>query len=175
MRERAEVVTVQQDVQQGKLFQVTMFCIRNLHFEEGNRCFELDRNFEFVNEQHFALQNVWNEEAMYQKLCHVAMKHNKQEKGHAKGETHTMNEPFGKKTDFDFEVSLVEEAIQSNNNVWKLWTGKVNSGINAVAQANGIDNTQLSNGHRKQQNERIGTVERISNLRREMEKREKNE
>ena len=82
-----------------------------------------------------------------------------------------MNEHFGKKTDFDFEVSLVEEAIQNNNNLWNTWTGNRNSGMDAVALANFIDKTQLSNSQRKQQRKRISTVERISNLRREMEER----
>ena len=75
------------------------------------------------------------------------MKPDKPVKGNVKGNMHTMNEPFGKKTDFDFEVSLVEEAIQSNNSVWNPWTSNGNSGMDAVAQANGIDKTQLSNGH----------------------------
>ena len=66
-------------------------------------------------------------------------------------------------------MSLVEEAIQSNNSVWNPWTGNGNSGMDAVAQANSIDKTQLNNGHRKQQKKRISTVDRISNLRREME------
>ena len=79
--------------------------------------------------------------------------------------------PLGKKSDFDYEVSLGEETIQSNNNVWNTWFGNGNSGMDAMAQANGIDNTQLSNGHRKQQKKRISTVERISNLRCEMEER----
>ena len=111
LQESAGVVTVKQDVQRGKLFVVTMFFDSTLHFGEENKCFELDKKFVFVNEQHFALQDDWNEEAIYQKLSHVALKNNKSEKCNAKCETHTMNEPFGKKTDFDFEVSLVEEAI----------------------------------------------------------------
>ena len=37
LQECAEVITVQQDVQQGKLFHVTMFYVRNLHFEEGRK------------------------------------------------------------------------------------------------------------------------------------------
>ena len=98
LQECAEVITIQQDIQQGKLFQVTMFFVRNLHFEEGNKRFELDQMFGFVNEQHFAPQDDWNEEAMYQKLSHVAVKHNKPEKVNANGDTHTMKEPFGKKT-----------------------------------------------------------------------------
>ena len=139
--------------------------------KEGNKCFELDKKFGFVNEQQFALQDDWNEVAMYQKLYHVALKHDKPEKGNAKAETHTMNEPFEKETDFDSEVSLIEEAIQSSNNVWDRWTDNGNSEMDAVAQANGIDKNQLSKGHRKQQQKRISMVERISNLRREMEER----
>ena len=34
LQECAEVITVQQIVQQGELFQVTMFYVRNLHFEK---------------------------------------------------------------------------------------------------------------------------------------------
>ena len=124
-----------------------------------------------MNEQQFALQDDWNERAMYQKLCHVAMKHDKPVEGNGKGETQDMNAPFGKKTDFDLVVSLVEETIQSNNNVWNHWTGNRNSGMDAVAQANGIEKTQLSHGHCKQQKKRVSTVERILNLRREMEER----
>ena len=37
LQESAEVVTVQQDVQQGKLFEVTMFYDSTLHFEEVNK------------------------------------------------------------------------------------------------------------------------------------------
>ena len=120
LQEGAEVITVitvQQDVQQGKIFQLTLFYVRNLHFEEGSKCFQLNKMFGFVNEQQFALQADWNEGAMYQKLCHVAMKHDKPVEGNGKGETQDMNAPFGKKTDFDFEVNLVEETIPSQRNV----------------------------------------------------------
>ena len=50
-----------------------------------------------------------------------------------------MNEPFGKKTDFNFKERLVEETIPSDSNVWNHWTGDGNSGMDEVAQANGID------------------------------------
>ena len=66
-----------------------MFYVRNLHFEEGNKCFELDKRFGFVNEQQFALEDDCNEEAMYQKVCHVAMKHDKPVESNSKGETQT--------------------------------------------------------------------------------------
>ena len=65
-----------------------------------------------------------------------------------------MNATFGKKFDFDFKVSLVEETIPSDSNVWNHWTGNGNSGMDAVRQANGIDKTQLSNGHRKRPEKR---------------------
>ena len=43
--------------------------------------------------------------------------------------------------------------------------------MHAVAQANGIDKTQFSKSHRKQPKKKIGLVESVSNLRREMEER----
>ena len=49
--------------------------------------------------------------------------------------------------------------------------GLVMETLDAMAQADGIDKTQLSNGRCKQQKKRISTVERISNLRRETEER----
>ena len=108
---------------------------------------------------------------MYQTLCHVAVKHDKPVEGNAKGETRTMNAPFGKKTDFDFEVSLVEETIPSNNIVRNPWIGSGNSEMDAVSQANDTDKTQLSNGHRKQLEKRTWKIETTSNLTREMEER----
>ena len=122
-----------------------------------------------MHEQQFALQDDWNGEVMYQKLCHVAKIDDKPVESNAKCETQDINALFGKKNGFYFGVSLVEKAIQSNNNVWNPWIGNGNSGLHAVSQANGIDETQLSEGHRKQQKKRIWMVERISNLRREME------
>ena len=70
-----------------------------------------------MHEQQFALQDDWNAEVMYQKLCHVAKKDDKPVEGNAKCETQDMKALFGKKTDFNFEVSLVEKTIQSNINV----------------------------------------------------------
>ena len=85
--------------------------------------FWIGQKYGFVHEQQFALQDDENEEAMYQKLCHVVMKHDKPVEGNAKGEKQTMNATFGKKFDFDFKVSLVEETIPSDSNVWDYWTG----------------------------------------------------
>ena len=48
---------------------------------------------------------------------------------------------FGEKFDVDFKVSLVEETIPSNNNEWNPRIGNGNSGMDAVAQANGMDKT----------------------------------
>ena len=79
----------------------------------------------------------------------------------AKGETQTMNATFGKKFDFDFTVSFFEEPIPSDSNAWNHWTGNGNSGMDAVAHANGIDETQLSNGHRKRPKERTRRVNLI--------------
>ena len=74
VQESAEVFTVQQDIQQGKIFEVTMFHDSTLLLEEGNKCFEFDKSYGFVHEQQFALLDDCNEEAMYRKLCHVAAK-----------------------------------------------------------------------------------------------------
>ena len=141
-----------------------MFYVRNLHFEEGNKGFELDKRFGFVNEQQFALQDDWNEGAMYQKLCHVAMKHDIPVEGNGKGETQDMNAHFGKNTIFDFEVSPVKETIPSQRNVSNPWIGNGNSRMDAVSQANDTDKTQLSNGHCKQPKIIIWKIEPISNL-----------
>ena len=65
LQESAEVITVQQDVQQGTLFQVTVFYAGTLLLEERNKRSELDKSFGFVNEQQFALQDNWTEGAMY--------------------------------------------------------------------------------------------------------------
>ena len=77
LQKSAEVTTVPQDVQQGKLFQVTMFYVSNLFLEEGNNCYEFVKSYDFVNEQRYTLPEDLNEIVMYQKLCHVAMKHEK--------------------------------------------------------------------------------------------------
>ena len=162
--ESAEVITVQHDVQQGKLFEVTMFHDSTLLLEEGNKkCFDFVKSYGFVNEQQFALQKSLNEEVMCQQLCHVAMKHDKPVKGN-EGETQAMNTSFGKKFHFDFKVSFVEDTIPSKNNVWNLWIGNGNSGMDAVAQANGIVETQLSKGHRKRPKKRAWKIEPLSNL-----------
>ena len=108
--EKAEVCTVLQHVQQGKLIRETSFYPRNLLLEEGNKCFELYKSNGFVHEQQFALQDDWDEIPMFRKLCHSAMKH-------------------------DFKVSLVEETIVSDSNISNHWTGNGNSGLDAVAQA----------------------------------------
>ena len=101
---------------------------------------------------------------MYQKLCHVAMKHDKPVNGNAKSKSQTMNATFGKIFDVDSKVSLVEETIPNDSNVWNHWTGNRESGMDAVAQANGIDKTQLSNGHRNRPKKRTWKTERNSNL-----------
>ena len=164
LQESAENTAVQQDIQQGKIFEVTMFHDSTLLLEEGNKCFEFDESYGFVHEQQFALLDDCNEEAMYRKLCHVAAKHDEPVECNAKGETRTMIATFGKKFDFDFKVSLVEETIPSNNNEWNPRIGNGNSGMDAVAQANGMDKTQLSKGHRKRPKKRAWKFEHTSIL-----------
>ena len=164
LQESAENTAVQQDIQQGKIFEVTMFHDSTLLLEEGNKCFELDESYGFVHEQQFALLDDCNEEAMYRKLCHVAAKHDEPVECNAKGETRTMIATFGKKFDFDFKASLVEETIPSNNNEWNPRIGNGNSGMDAVAQANGMDKTQLSKGHRKRPKKRAWKFEHTSIL-----------
>ena len=164
LQESAENTAVQQDIQQGKIFEVTMFHDSTLLLEEGNKCFEFDESYGFVHEQQFALLDDCNEEAMYRKLCHVAAKHDEPVECNAKGETRTMIATFGKKFDFDFKVSLVEETIPSNNNEWNPRIGNGNSGMDAVAQANGMDKTQLSKGHRKRPKKQAWKFEHTSNL-----------
>ena len=164
LQESAEVFTVQQDVQQGKIFEVTMLHDSTLLLEEGNKCFEFDKSYGFVHEQQFALLDDCNEEAMYRKLCHVAAKHDKPVECNAKCETRTVIATFGEKFDVDFKVSLVEETIPSNNNEWNPRIGNGNSGMDAVAQANGMDKTQLSKGHRKRPKKQAWKFEQTSNL-----------
>ena len=164
LQESAENTAVQQDIQQGKIFEVTMFHDSTLLLEEGNKCFEFDESYGFVHEQQFALLDDCNEEAMYRKLCHVAAKHDEPVECNAKGETRTMIATFGKKFDFDFKVSLVKETIPSNNNEWNPRIGNGNSGMDAVAQANGMDKTQLSKGHRKRPKKQARKFEHTSNL-----------
>ena len=160
----AEVSTVLQDVRQGKLFQVTVFYDITLLLEERNKCYEFVKCYDFVNEQRYTLPEELNEIVMYRKLCHVAMKHDKPAKGNAKIETQIVNATFGKKTDFDFNESLLDETIPSHSSIWNPWNGNGNSGMDAVAQANVIDETQLSNGHRKQLKKRIWKIEHNWNL-----------
>ena len=75
-----------------------------------------------------------------------------------------MGSSKGKKFDFDFKVSLVEETIPSINNEWNPRIGNGNSGMDAVAQANGMDKTQLSKGHRKRPKKQARKFEHTSNL-----------
>ena len=164
LQEMAEVSTVLQKVQQGKLFQVTVFYDITLLPEERNKCYEFVKSYDFVNEQRYTLPEDLNEIVMHRKQCHVAMKHDKPAKGHAKIETQIVNATFGKKTDFDFNENLLEETNLSHRNVWNHWIGNGNSGMDAVAQANVIDETQLSNGHRKQLKKRIWKIEHNWNL-----------
>ena len=164
LQESAEVITVQQDVQQGKLFEETRFYASKLLLEEGNKCFEFVKWYGFVHEKQFVLQHDWNEGVMYQKQCHVEMKDGKTVKDNARDDKQTMNATFGRKSDFDFEINLVEEAIPSPRNAWNTWIGNGNSGMDAVSQANDIDKTQLSKGHRKQQKKRTWKIEPLSNL-----------
>ena len=89
--------------------------------------------------------------------------------GNAKSETQVMISPFRKKSDFQFNVSLVEEAIPSDSTVWNHWTGIGNSGVDAVAQAKGIDETQLSNVHRKRPKKRTWKIEPTSHLQHQMD------
>ena len=51
LQEMAEVSTVLQKVQQGKLFQVTIVYDSTLLLEGGNKCFELNKSCGFVNKQ----------------------------------------------------------------------------------------------------------------------------
>ena len=44
-----------------------------------------------------------------------------------------MNAPQERKSDFDFKVTLVEETLPSDSNVWNQWTSKGNSGKDAVS------------------------------------------
>ena len=168
LQESAENTAVQQDIQQGKIFEVTMFHDSTLLLEEGNKCFEFDKSYGFVHEQQFPLLDDCNEKAMYRKLCHVAAEHDKPVECNAKGETRTMIATFGKKFDFDFKVSLVEETIPSNNDVSNPRIGNGNSGIDAVTQANGMDKTQLSKGHRKRPKKQAWKFEHSSNRLHEM-------
>ena len=162
--ESAEIITVQQHVQQGKQFPVTRFYAGTLLLEGRNKCFKLNTSCGFVNQQQFALHETLNETAMHRKLCHGAVKHDKPVEGNARGETRTMNSTFGKKSEIDFKVSLVEEIILSQRNVLNHWIGNGNSGKDAVAQTNDLDGTQLSSGHCTQLKKRSWKIEHNWNL-----------
>ena len=164
LQEMAEVSTVLQDVRQGKLFQVTVFYDINLLLEERNKCYELVKSYDFVNEQRYTLPGDLNGTAMYQKLCHGVVTHDKPLKSNAKGDTQTTSATFERKSDFDFEINLVEEIILSYRNVWNHWTGNGNSGMDAVSRAKDIDKTQLSKGHRKRPKKRTWKIEPLSNM-----------
>ena len=86
LQESAEIATVLQHVQRARLFLNTTLYADSLPFEQGTKCFELDKSYGIVHEQQFALQDDWTQEAMYQKLCHVAMKHGKPVESNAKCE-----------------------------------------------------------------------------------------
>ena len=75
LQEVVEVSTALQQVEQLNLFLLTPFFAGILLLEERNKCIELDKSYGFVHEQQFALEDDWNEGGMYQKLFHVAMKH----------------------------------------------------------------------------------------------------
>ena len=75
-----------------------------------------------------------------------------------------MNSTFGKKSEIECKVSLIEEFILSHRNVWNHWIGNGNSGLDVVSQANGIDKTQLSKGHRKRPKKRTWKIEPLSNM-----------
>ena len=79
-----------------------------------------------MEEQRIAPQKDFNETAMYHKLCHDAMKHDKPVNDNTKSETQTMNAPFGKKNDFDFMLRLLEKTISSHSNKWIHWNGNGN-------------------------------------------------
>ena len=116
--EFAKVSTVLPPVHQRKLFREKRFYADDLLPEEGNKCYELDKFYIFVHQQQFALQDHWNEKVMNPRLCHVAKKDDKPMEGNTKCGRHTVIALFGKKTDFDFVVSFVEETFPSNTNVW---------------------------------------------------------
>ena len=101
-------------MRQGILFQVTVFYDSTLLLEEGNKCFELNKIYDIVHEQQFALPEDLNGTAMYQKLDHGVVTHEKALKSNAKGETQTMNATFERKSDFDFEINPFEETFPSH-------------------------------------------------------------
>ena len=94
LQENADVTAVLRHAQQGKLLQVTMFYDSYLLLQEGNKCFESDKNSKYVNEQPCALQEELNALTIYQKLCHGVVTHDRFLKSNDKSETQTMNSPF---------------------------------------------------------------------------------
>ena len=92
-----EGTTALQLVEHEKRFPMTTFYVGYQHLEEGNKGFQLDKNFGFVHEQQIALQADWNEQAVYQKIYRVAIEHDKPVEGNTKNELHTMNAQFRKK------------------------------------------------------------------------------
>ena len=157
LQESAEVSNVLQDVQ-GILFKVTKFHDSNLHLEVGNNCLEFVKSFGFVHEQHFALHEDLNGTTVFQKLCHGTMIGDKPVNDNTKNEAQALKEHFGRKTDLDFKENLVEETIPSDTIEWNHWNGNGNTGMDAVAQAIGIDKTQLSDGHRKRPKKELGRL-----------------
>ena len=164
LQEMAEMSTVLHRVQQGKLFQVTKFNAVTLLLEEGNNYLEFNKRYVFVNAQQFALQEKLNETAMHRRLHNGAVKHDEPVEGNARSETGTMNSTYGKKSEFDLRVSIVEEIVLSLRNLWNHWIGNGNSGMDTVSQAKKIDETHLSNGHRKQLKKRSWKIEHNWNL-----------
>ena len=61
------------------------------------------------------------------------MEHDSHFKANTKTDIQVLKAPFGKKTVFDFEVSLVEETIPKDGNLLNHWIGNDNSGIDVVA------------------------------------------
>ena len=92
-----------------------------------------------MSKQPFALQDDWNQESMYQKLCRGTMRLDEPLDRNTKRETPSMNAPFGKKFNVDFKVKLFQEIIPKDSTEWNHSNGDGNSGMDAVAQANGID------------------------------------
>ena len=99
LQESGEVTTVLQHTHQWETFPVTRCFDGNQIFEEGNKCFESDKYFGFLNEQHFALHESLNEITMYpmyQTLCHSVVTHDKPVKSKTRSETQTTNATFGR-------------------------------------------------------------------------------
>ena len=101
---------------------------------------------------------------MYQKLSRVAMNHDKPLDKNTKCETQAKNARLEKNFNFDFKIELFQETLPNDSTEWSRWTGNGNSGMDAVAQANGIDETQLSRGHRKRPKKRTWKIETTWNM-----------